>query len=511
MPNGANGPMVSADMGSDPSDLDLQEVLADPEIADITNTLRRTALIARMIGEGDGSGSHITQGFPNAEMLREAFAGRLKQIPDEFLKESMDSLHLRWQSVIKAHGITDDELIAGLRKVWIYGRLTDPTVESFESAISLLEGTEDTAVFATGLAAINAVVQQFTKPAGLINMRKGDEGDEGFQSGEFNEHSEVPSKQKQGWMFFERVKPGKIVVVGSIYGGTFAQMQYNKNRTGRDVCYMTISEFMSQGLPDDTDMAYCEASNNPMLRVVPLDRVVSEAKRVSELRGKRVVTVVDNTFTPLIVRPADHGVDFVVHSTTKYLGGRSEHLGGSVSGRADDIAQFRGLGDGERMLHGANMDRGVAGKFLDGMHDLPERLLRATVNARKVKVIAEKYGWKVRHIESDMEGYGSRYAEIRNEKIPPAISNGMICIDFGSAEKARKFVDMMISEGIGKGAVSLGSVTTYYSIPAETTHSEMPAKEQLRVGITPGVVRISCGVEPDLAEKFEMVAEKLDS
>jgi len=274
---------------------------------------------------------------------------------------------------------------------------------------------------------------------------------------------------------------------------------------------MSIRQFVKEGLPNDTDFVHCETSNNPSLRVIPLERVVEEAKRVGELRGKKVYTAFDNTFTPLIVQPAKHEVDFVVNSTTKYLDGHSEELGGSVSGKAEEIGKFKDLKCGRRMVYGANMGRAAAKGLLGKMRDLPERLYLATQNAKKVKAIAERFGLmkEVRHIESDMEEYGSRFNRIRNRNIPQTISNGMINIDFRSVENARRFIDEMVKEGIGKCAVSLGSAKTYYSIPAETTHSEMPKEEQEKVGIAPGMVRISCGVEPDLAEKFEKVLKRL--
>jgi cystathionine beta-lyase/cystathionine gamma-synthase len=76
------------------------------------------------------------------------------------------------------------------------------------------------------------------------------------------------------------------------------------------------------------------------------------------------------------------------------------------------------------------------------------------------------------------------------------------------ANQAGVLVDMMIKAGVGHGAVSLGSERTYYCIPSQTTHSEMSAEEMARIGITPGLVRISCGIEPDLIEKFEKVLKE---
>jgi len=494
------------------SDVDggLEDAMSNPEIARIVALVKRNHVVTQIMQDYDHDS--VTQGFPEAWMVADAFAGRLKEIPREAVLGDLARLKELWADAIEQEGITDEDLLEDLQMVWVYARFTNPTVKRLEETISVIEGTEDTAVFASGLAAINATIEQFTKPAGLVKMERGNPGEEGYESGEFNEILQAPGKVKEGWRVIEKVDlANKIVVIGSVYGGTFAQSQDMMRQAGREVTYMTISQFIEEGLPDDTDFVHCETSNNPPLRVMPLERVVAEAKRVGELRGRKVYTSFDNTFTPLTVQPAVRGVDFVVHSITKYLGGHSRYLGGSVSGKTENIRQFMNLKHGRRMVYGANMDRGVAREFLESMKDLPERLYRATQNARKVKVIAENFGLEVRHVESDMGEYGWRYNKIRNKKIPQSISNGMINIDFGTVESARQFIDEMVKEGIGKGAVSLGCVKTYYSIPAETTHSEMPRDEQEKVGITPGMVRISCGVESDLVEKFEKVLTRLFS
>lgn len=435
-----------------------KEILNHPEIRELIEKIRKNIALADIVGE-----QHTAQSFTLASEIRDAFQGKLEKMNSDKIGAKVAAAKEAHNELIQEKGITDEDLIRLFEKVWVYSRLTNPTNELLEEVLSLMEDTEKTAVFASGLAAINATVQQFTG------------------------HAEKDSKG-QYW------EGDKIVVIGGIYGGTFAQMQRTFDQTGRQFEHLSISDFMEKGLPNDTAMVFFEACNNPTLKITPITDVVTEAERV------RAITVCDNTFTPLSIQPSQLGVDLTIHSMTKYIGGRSEDLGGSVSGNAELIDQFNDLHKGERMVKGAILAPRSAKEFLRNLEDLPERLFTATKNAQAIRETAEKYNLKARTLD-----HYKPYQIIRNSELPISLQNGMVGLYFENAEGARAFVDAMTQAGIGKSAVSLGSTTTYYSIPSETTHSEMPEEEQERVGITEGLVRISCGVEKDLVPKFEEV------
>ncbi len=135
----------------------------------------------------------------------------------------------------------------------------------------------------------------------------------------------------------------------------------------------------------------------------------------------------------------------------------------------------------------------VALAFLKNMTDLPHRLHGATQQARVLKAVFKTYGLEAVSIDDSPV-----YSRLRTPGLPHTMSNGMLCIDFGSREQAYLFTDTMAAKNVGRLCVSLGSVNTYYCPPAQTTHSEIPPKEQLKVGIKPGLVRISCGLESNL-------------
>jgi len=439
-----------------------ESVLENPRIAALVEETKKKGVLAEILGE-----QHTTQGFGSAEDLAAAFQGELTELPPEQVEMLVQAAKRQYTKEIEEAGITDADLIRIFQKVWIYSRLTNPTNELLEEVISLIEGYEKSATFASGLAAINAITDQFTASA-----CQGESG--------------------------EYIEGGTIVVIGSIYGGTYAQMEHRAKKMGKKVVYMSITEFLEKGLPEETKLVFFESCNNPTLKVMPINEIVKEAKRVGAL------TIGDNTFSPLSVCLEKLGVDISVVSMTKYFNGKSEDLGGSVSGKAELIDPLLNLHEGNRMLEGGNMAPRVAREFIKNLADLPQRLYRATQNARGLMQLAQEFGIKVRSMETD-----STFQNIRNKDIPSDITNGMVAMYFDSQEDARFFVNSMISAGIGKGAVSLGCQTTYYSIPAETTHSEMPEDEKKKVGITPGLVRVSCGTEPDLVEKMREVLEQI--
>lgn len=439
-----------------------KDILNHPEIRELIEKVRKNIALADIIGE-----QHTTQSFEKAEDLRDAFKGELARVNQASISQKVDSARKEYGELIEKMGITQEDLIDLFDGVWVYSRLDNPTTKLLEKVISTMEKTEKTAVFASGLAAINATIQQFTSHAGCDSQGQYWEGD-------------------------------KIVVIGGIYGGTFAQMQRTFEQTGRQFEHLSISDFMERGLPNDTAMVFFEACNNPTLNVTPITDVVTEAERV------RAITVCDNTFTPLSIQPSELGVDLTIHSMTKYIGGKSEDLGGSVSGNEEFIDQFSDLHKGERMVKGAILAPRASKEFLKNMENLPERLLMATKNAMAIQETAKKYDLKARTLD-----HYKPYQIIRNPNVPTALQNGMVGVYFEDAEKARRFVNAMAEKGVGKNAVSLGATTTYYSIPAETTHSEMPKEEQEKVGITEGLVRVSCGTEENLVPKFEEVLKEV--
>lgn len=486
-------------------------VRQDPEISAIQHDLRKNWAVAEILFHS--SVAHVTQGL-RAEHNAKAFKGELN--PEdlvELVRPEVEQLMRDHAEFAEREGVTYDDLMKELTKVWIYYRLTHPILEKLEDSISRIEGAEATVGVPSGLSALDVLVDQVANSAGLVKIRKWNEEEQVFEHKEI-QGSLLEYPEWAGWERLEEIKASQIVVVGAIYGGSYAKFVKGMEQQGKRVIFMSISDFMENGCPDGTDFIYGETSNNPILRVAPLEEMVKERDRLQAMQpGRRVMLALDDTFTTGTTQPIQHGADFSINSATKYYNGRSEDMGGFISARrAEDLEGVRGLTYGERMVDGAVMSLSVVKNFLKNIQDLYERLYLATKNARAVKKIAEKYGLDVRYIESDdIPGYADRYAMIKNPEIPESISNGMIVVDFKSVENARTVSDELEDGGVGKSCVSLGGVHTYYCIPSETTHSELKPEEQKKAKIEPGMLRISCGIEEDLPEKFEKVCQWLFS
>jgi methionine-gamma-lyase len=440
------------------------DVLADTPARLFQSDLKRRIVIADALAT---QGPQLTtQEFPSPAELASAFSGELVALNEAFVADVVLKIRRKCHMQLEKHGITDDELKRIVGMPWIYSRLTTPIHWLLEQSLAQLEGAESALTFASGMAAISAVLQQFT-----LNGRPDRNG------------MYVPGE--------------KIVVVGSIYGGTYACIKDLEDE-GRQYEHLSIRDFLDNGLPSDASIVYFETCNNPTLKVVPIREIVAAANEIDAL------TVCDNTFAPMLVQPHRLGVHVVVHSMTKYMNGSSEDLGGCVTGNRAGLVWLLDLHRGKRMLHGGVMAPRVAREFMNNMVDLPERLVVCSANARGVSDVADEFGFQSLTFDKD-----PRAAGIRNPDFPEGVSNSMVALYLDTKADAHFFVEELGKLGIGKCAVSLGATTTYVSGPAETTHSELSPGEQKRVGITPGLVRISCGVEHDLVEKVRMVLQKL--
>jgi cystathionine beta-lyase/cystathionine gamma-synthase len=227
-------------------------------------------------------------------------------------------------------------------------------------------------------------------------------------------------------------------------------------------------------------MIFLETPTNPMMTITDI------AACVDAVRGRGILTVVDNTFmSPYFQRPIELGADIVVHSTTKYLNGHSDSVGGAVV-CAD-------AGDGAKIGFAQNAAGAILSPFdsflvTRGIKTLAVRMQQHDENGRKVaayiaghpKVKKAYYPGLPEHPQHDlakrqMSGFG-----------------GMISFDLGSKENAKTFLDRVKLCAL---AESLGGVETLISHPETMTHASVPVETRQRLGITPGLVRISVGIE----------------
>src|SRR5262245_45228753 len=341
----------------------------------------------------------------------------------------------------------------GKHKGYEYARTQNPTRMALEKNLAAIEGGTAAFAFASGMAAIGAVATL---------LKAGDH----------------------------------LVASDNVYGGTFRYFEKISSRHRLTFSYVDTADpaAIERAITPETRMLFVETPTNPLMRLTDL----SQAAAIAHRRGLRLV--VDNTFaSPYVQRPMDLGADLVIHSTTKYLNGHSDSVGGIVvARRPDDIADLAFI---------QNAAGAILGPFdswlvLRGTKTLPLRMERhnanglalATYLAGHAKVRRVHYPGLPTHPQHDlarrqMKGFG-----------------GMLAFDLGSLEAARRVLNGVRLCAL---AESLGGVETLVSHPATMTHASVPAERREALGITDGLVRISAGVE-DVADLTEDLAQALD-
>jgi cystathionine beta-lyase/cystathionine gamma-synthase len=327
----------------------------------------------------------------------------------------------------------------GRHKGYEYARTRNPTREALERNVAALEGGRHGFAFGSGLAALDALLK-------LLSA-------------------------------------GDHVVCGeNVYGGTHRQMTHIWARHGLQFTFVDAADVqrIADAVTPATRMIYAETPTNPLMRLCDLAAAGEVARRANALFA------VDNTFaTPFFQRPLELGADIVLHSTTKYLNGHSDMVGGLLVVQPDDVAARIGFIQ--------NAAGAVPGPFdcwlcLRGTKTLALRMRQHDANGRRIAQWLEQHPRVPRvyypglpsHPEHDlacrqMTGFG-----------------GMVSIELGSLARAKRFVE---GTKVFALAESLGGVESLVGHPASMTHASVPREMREAMGLTDGLVRLSCGIE----------------
>jgi cystathionine beta-lyase/cystathionine gamma-synthase len=330
-----------------------------------------------------------------------------------------------------------------------YARTRNPTREALERALAALEGGEHGFAFASGLAALDVVLKLLTH--------------------------------------------GDHVVAGSnLYGGSHRLMERVFQPFGVGFSFADLRDptALERALTPATRLVYVETPTNPMMFLTDIAAVSA----LCQARG--LMLVVDNTFaTPVLQRPLEDGADIVLHSTTKYINGHSDMIGGALVTGRDDLA--------ERIGFLQNAAGAVPGPFdcwlaLRGLRTLPLRMRQHTAGAmRSATWLADRgdlpkvyYPGLPDHPQHDlarrqMSGFG-----------------GMVSVEVGDPERARRIVERVRLFAL---AESLGGVESLIGHPASMTHASVPPEMRQAMGLTDSLIRLSVGIEDpdDLIEDLD--------
>ena len=337
------------------------------------------------------------------------------------------------------------ELLEFSRPGHSYSRYSNPTHAALEEALCELEGAEACHVTASGMAAIHAVI--------LSTVRAGEE----------------------------------IVIPRAVYGGVVGLAQAVLSRSGIGVTAVdtTDASAVEAAIGDRTHLLWLETISNPTT-------AMCDIAALAEMAHRRGVTVaVDNTFaSPYLANPLTLGADLVVHSTTKYVGGHSDITGGAVLGSTDRVTAARTI----VINVGGNAAPLEAFLALRGLKTLALRMERHSSNALAVACALEGAPGVAATMYPGLRSHPQH--ELAQRILRDGMAGGMLSIDLaGGRDAGARFLDRL---RVAVHATSLGSAETLCSHPASSSHRQLNEDELRDAGLTPGMIRISIGLEdPD--------------
>ena len=350
----------------------------------------------------------------------------------------------------------------GDTSVYVYSRYHNPTVHDVEEKIALIENGEAAALFASGMAAISTAVLTF--------VHAGEE----------------------------------IVSTPALYGGTYRFFRDTLPQLGIVVKYVdpdNLSE-LSTLITKKTRLVYLETPTNPTLNIVNIAQVVAETKKAARKLGAHILTMADNTFASIVNQdPFEYGVDIVMESATKYLGGHTDLLAGVIIGSEKIIHSIKTTA---KYLGGC-ADPFMAYLLFRSLKTFELRVQRQNENGLALAQRLERHAKVLRVIYPGLPSHPHHSVAKKQMRG----FGGMVTIEVkGGVRAAEKVCDSL---NVAVNAMSLGGVETLVSIPVYSSHVNMSASELKRNGVTPGMIRISVGVEgiDDLIVDFEQALKKI--
>ena len=343
---------------------------------------------------------------------------------------------------------------AGAQHTLLYARISSVNSEAVAKKIATLEGAEDGEIFSSGMAAISTVL------LGLLS--KGDH----------------------------------IVASPDVYGGTYGLMTEDLPRFGIEVTMADIRDPASYeaAIQSNTKMLYSESLTNPTLKVCDLEAIADIANH------HNLISVVDNTFTsPWAVQPISMGHHLVIHSTTKFLNGHSDHIGGAVVGEKELISKVFS----KKVHFGGSADPHACFLLERGIKTLGVRMPTHASNAAELARRLANHPQIENVIHPSLPNHPDY--EVAQRIMPNG--TGMLAFTIkGDDQEAMKFMSRL---SIIFEATSLGGVESLIEVPATSSHMFVPLDVRLASGIDPGFVRLSVGLE-DIEDLWSDICSALD-
>ena len=337
--------------------------------------------------------------------------------------------------------VTDsDQQLRATTTDMFYTRYGNPTHTAVESTIAQLESADAALLFASGMNAITTSI--------LALVKSGDH----------------------------------IVAQRDIYGGVTKFLSTWLPKLGIETTFVDTTDYNQhvRAIRPNTKLLYLETPTNPTLRVVDIRKAVAIA------REHKLISMIDSTFaTPINTRPAEFGIDLVLHSGTKYFGGHTDLICGVAAGRRDLIDQIRGT----RTTLGGSMDPHAAFLLLRGIKTLAVRVERQNESALRIAEFLSQHA-KVRSVNYPfLKDHPQRALAIEQMKG----GGGVLSFEVeGSGDDAKKVSESMRLFAL---APSLGGVESLVSLPVLTSHAMISPEHRKQMGVTEQMIRLSVGIE----------------
>jgi len=350
------------------------------------------------------------------------------------------------------------EVIEHKKEGFIYSRWDNPSVRAFERTMACLEDAQEAAAFSSGMAAVTTTV--------LSLVGSGDH----------------------------------VVSTRDVYGGTFQFFKEFLPRLGIEVSMVDVtdSEEIAKSVRGNTKIVYAETPTNPTLKIADLSKIAGLTKK----RSSKVITVIDSTLaSPFNLKPLRFGIDLVVHSATKYLGGHNDVTGGVVCGAGDYVTKVKDA----RKIFGGTLDPFAAWLLSRGLKTLGLRMERHNSNGMKVARFLEGHP-KVKRVY--YPGLSSHSQHSLAEKQMRGFGGVVSFEIFGDIRKTMHFVDSLKLCQLG---ASLGGTETLATQPVTSSHHFMSPEDREDAGISDQLVRLALGIEDpeDIIADLEQALRKI--
>ncbi len=343
-----------------------------------------------------------------------------------------------------------------IRDIPTYSRYGNPGQWSVQLKVAALEGAQSALVLSSGMAAISSTLFALTN------------------------------------------RNGHIISSYDLYGGSYSLLHADIGQAGRSVSYVNPLDLdeIRRAIRPQTQIMFFELLSNPLMKAIDLVAIAALCKQ------QNILLVVDNTFlSPISCRPLEWGADIVIHSATKYLNGHSDATSGAVAGSRKLVDRIWA----QLLRFGGSLDPFVCFLLERGMKTLAVRMQAHAAGARQVTAFLERHA-RVKRVHSL---YAQDYAHPHLYQYAGQATCGMLSFELEGGDAAA--LALLEHLRLITCATSLGGVESLVSLPFNTSHSGLTREQQTKIGLNPGLVRLSVGIEDpdDLCADLEQALQQV--